>query len=125
MKKLLLLSLILLGCAKPQQIEPIELPAINTPIVVASKYVEIYITYGAVNNFCSVKWSYDPNIDSAYTTSNSNNRTIKNYTNSDSIFVYTTSQVANQQQPNTVMVVVNGVIKEQYTGTQVAKKIKL
>lgn len=125
MKKLLLLSLILLGCAKPQQIEPIELPAINTPIVVASKYVEIYITYGAVNNFCSVKWSYDPDIDSAYTSNNSLTRTIRNYTNSDSIYISTRSQVANIQQTNTVMVVVCGVIKEQYSGIQMDKKIKL
>lgn len=125
MKKLLLLSLILLGCAKPQQIEPIELPAINTPIVVASKYVEIYITYGAVNNFCSVKWSYDPDIDSVYTSNNSLTRTIRNYTNSDSIYISTRSQVANIQQTNTVMVVVDGVIKEQYSGIQMDKKIKL
>jgi len=125
MKKLLLLSIILLGCAKPKQIEPIELPAINTPIVVASKYVEIYITYGAVNNFCSVKWSYDPEIDSAYTSNNSLTRTIRNYTNSDSIYISTRSQVANIQQTNTVMVVVDGVIKEQYSGVQIDKKIKL
>lgn len=125
MNKLILFSLILIGCAKPKQIEPIELPAINTPIVVASKYVEIYITYGAVNNFCSVKWSYDPDIDSVYTSNNSLTRTIRNYTNSDSIYISTRSQVANIQQTNTVMVVVDGVIKEQYSGIQMDKKIKL
>lgn len=125
--KYLILLILFVGCQKKSTApsSTAQIPVVNTPTVPTSKYVEIYITYGAVNNFCSVKWSYDPNIDSAYTTSNSVNRTIRNYTNSDSIFVYTTSQVANQQQPNTVMVVVNGVIKEQYTGTQVAKKIKL
>lgn len=122
---ILVMLLSLFRCAKPQQIEPIELPAINQPIVVASKYVEIYITYGAVNNFCSVKWSYDPEIDSAYTSNNSLTRTIRNYTNSDSIYISTRSQVANIQQTNTVMVVVDGVIKEQYSGVQIDKKIKL
>lgn len=125
MKKIILFSLILIGCAKTKQIEPCEQPIVNQQIVVDENYVEIFITYGSVNNFCSVKWSYTPNIDSSYTTSNSLNRTIRNYASSDSIYISTRSQVANQQQSNTVMVVVNGVIKEQYSGIQIDKKIKL
>lgn len=123
--KLILFSLILLGCAKPKTIEPIQSLVINQPIVIASKYVEIYITYGAVNNYCSVKWSYDPNIDSAYTSTNTLSKTIRNYTTSDSIYISTRSQIANQQQSNTVMVVVDGVIKEQYSGIQIDKKVML
>ncbi len=120
MKKLLLLSLILLGCAKKTP-EP-ETPQQVTPITVASKNVEIYITYGGVNNFASVKWSYDPEIDSSYMSSNSYNRTIRNTTTSDSILIFTTSGVGSFDN---VMVVVNGTIKEQYTASQTAKVIKL
>ena len=125
MKKLILLPLILLGCSKPKINEPIESTIINQPIVVTSRYVEIYITYGAINNFCSIKWSYDPNIDSTYTSTNTLSKTIRNYTNSDSIYINTSSQISNQQQSNTVMVVVNGVIKEQYNGIQINKKVIL
>lgn len=123
--KLLLFSLILIGCAKPKQPEPIQLPVINQPIIVTPKYVEIYITYGAVNNYCSIKWSYEPNIDSSYATTNTLNRTIRSYTTSDSIFINTRSQISNIQQSNTVMVVVDGVIKEQYSGVQIGKKVYL
>jgi len=120
MKKLLLLSLILLGCAKKTP-EP-ETPQQVSPITLAPKNVEIYITYGGVNNFASVKWSYDPEIDSIYPSTNSYNRTIKNTTTSDSILVYTNSGTTSLDN---VTVYVNGTIKEQYTGSQTVKVIKL
>lgn len=120
MKKLLLLSLILVGCAK-QSPEP-EQPQQALPTPVASKYVEIFITYGSVNGYASVKWSYDPEIDSSYASTNSLNRTIKNNTTSDSIIVFTNS---GAMVNDNVMVFVNGVIKQQYVASQTAKVIKL
>lgn len=120
MKKILLLSLILIGCAK-QTPEPETTQSVN-PIVVAPKYVEIFITYGGVNNFASVKWSYDPEIDSAYNSTSSYNRTIRNYTTSDSIIVFTNSGAMSNDN---VTIYVNSVIKEQYIASQMAKVIKL
>jgi len=120
MKKLLLFSLILIGCAKKTP-EP-EQPQQVTPITIAPKYVEIYINYGTVNNMASVKWSYEPEIDSSYATNNTYSRTIKNYTNSDSIIVFTNSGAMSYDN---VTIYVNGVIKQQYIESQTAKVIKL
>ena len=120
MKKLLLLSLILLGCAKNNQ-EP-ETIQQSQPTLVASKSVEIFITYGSVNGYASVKWSYDPEIDSFYNSNNTLNRTIRNNTTSDSIIVFTNSGSGSNDN---VMIFVNGVIKQQYTASQTAKVIKL
>lgn len=120
MKKLLLLSLILFGCAKNSP-EP-EQPQTNTPTPAASKFVEIYVIHGSVNNFASVKWSYDPNIDSSYYTTNTLNRYIKNYTTSDSILIFTNSGATVNDN---VTIYVNGVIKQQYIASQTAKVIKL
>lgn len=120
MKKILLLSLILIGCTKKQP-EP-ETIQQTTPLVVASKSVEIFITYGSVNNYASVKWSLDPEIDSSYATTNTLNRTIRNNTTSDSILIFTNSGSGSNDN---VMVFVNGVIKQQYIASQTAKVIKL
>ena len=120
MKKLLMLSLVLLGCAKNNP-EP-ETIQQTTPLAVASKSVEIFITYGSVNNYASVKWSYDPEIDSSYSSTNTLNRTIRNTTLSDSILLFTNSGSGSNDN---VMVFVNGVIKQQYTASQTAKVIKL
>lgn len=116
----LVILLSLCRCAKQSQ-EP-EQPQQVQPTVVASKYVEIFITYGSVNGYASVKWSYDPEIDSSYASNNSYNRTIKNNTISDSIIVFTNS---GAMVNDNVMVFVNGVIKQQYTASQTAKVIKL
>ncbi len=120
MKKLLLLSLILVGCAK-QSPEP-EQPQTITPTPIVSKFVEIYVIHGSVNNFASVKWSYDPLIDSGYANTNTLNRYIKNYTNSDSISIFTNSGAMINDN---VTIYVNGIIKQQYTASQTVKVIKL
>lgn len=123
MKKLLILPLFLFACNKKTNVQP---ATTTQPIVVApvSRHVELFITYGAVNNFCSVKWSFDPNIDSSYATNNTVNRYISNYTTSDSILVYTSSHLSNAT-PNTVLVQVDGVVRYQWTGVNIDKTIKI
>lgn len=115
----------LFSCNKKNTITPLNSIEQVNQIIDSRKFVEIYVTYGGVNNFCSVKWAYNPDVDSGYVSTNTNNRTIKNYTNSDSILVYTNSYDFGEIRSNTVTVYVNGRIKEQYSGMQVVKTIKL
>lgn len=123
MKKLLILPFILFACNKKTTVQP----ATTQPIVVApvAKHVQIFVTFGAINNFCSVKWSFDPNIDSSYTGNNTYSCNISNYTTSDSILIYTHSHVGNTNASNTVLVQVDGVVKYQWSGINIDKTIKL
>lgn len=122
MKKLLILPFILFACNKKTTVQPTT----TQPIVVSpvAKHVQIFVTFGAINNFCSVKWSFDPNIDSSYTGNNTYSCNISNYTTSDSILIYTTSHLSNHVS-NTVLVQVDGVVKYQWTGIDIDKTIKL
>lgn len=121
MKKLILLPLILFGCSKPNTIDPIQQ---SNTLVSTSKKVDIFIIFGSLNSNASVKWNYNPNIDSTYNTNNITNYKITNYTESDSIFIYTNSHNVNQTS-NDVTVLVNGIVKEHYAGIGIAKKIYL
>ena len=129
MKKVTLfvsLAFLSISCSKKDAIEPINNTTTqHTPLASNRKFVEIYITYGGVNNFCSVKWAYNPDIDSGYTSTNTNSRDVKCYTESDSIHIYTNSYAYGQQQSNTVLVVVDGIVKTQYSGIQQERLIKL
>jgi hypothetical protein len=131
------LLLLLLSCnknnSKTQTPTPTPTPTPTTP---TPKQVQLFITYGGANNFCSIKWRWDDpttttideSIDSSYVSTNVQGmRTITNTTTSDSIFVYTSSYIGGVpgQQSNTVLVTVNGLVKLQYSGLQVARTVVL
>ena len=120
-KTAVIFALILIGCSKKTQ-EPVPEPIIINNTAAVNKLVEIFITYGNVNGWASVKWSYVPEIDSSYNSNNTHNRTIKNTTSSDSIILFTNSGVNSYDN---ITVTVNGIIKYQYVSCQKEKVIKL
>lgn len=91
-----------------------------------SKNVKIDVYFAGTYNNMSVKWSFNPNIDSVYSQMTQHYKTVINNTTSDSILIYTGSSTPGVgTQYCTVTVYVDGVQKTQYQGLSINKTIKL
>lgn len=91
-----------------------------------SKNVKIDVYFAGTYNNMSVKWSFNPNVDSVYSQMTQHYKTVINNTTSDSILIYTGSSTPGVgTQYCTVTVYVDGVQKTQYQGLSINKTIKL
>lgn len=122
MKKILLTSFAIVAlmssCKKTKSIEPTALASGSN-----SKQVEIVVDYGGNSQICSVKWYWNPDVDSLY--KNNNAKVIRYTTTSDSINIYTRSDMMGSLVSDKVTIYVNGLFKTSYTGVQAIRKIYL
>ena len=120
MKKLLIISLIIFGCKKEKTPEPTSIAYVAPIVTATSHYIEVDATSSiATFALITVNWNYSKSIDSVYTNSGSSLHFVKGYTlQSDSILVYSGMY-------DHIIVRVDGMIKDNWTGTGVVHKIKV
>lgn len=131
MKKILLTSFaivaLLSSCKKTETTTPTPIAVAPTPTS-NLKTVMVVINKGGLVQFTNIRWSYTPDVDSSYNSNfNGYIRTYINTTESDSLFIYSSSRHSSSepQVSDQITIYVNGVFKQSYSGIGDYRKVYL
>jgi hypothetical protein len=129
MKKILLTSFAIVAlmssCKKTETTTPTPIAVAPTPTS-NLKTVMVVINKGGLDQFTNIRWSYTPSIDSSYNSYNNGYvRTYINTTESDSLFIYSSSRPlgGGMQMSDQITIYVNGVFKQSYSGIADFRKV--